>query len=121
MWPNSYSACPTGCRVADGYVQASNGLGARAAWSAGLEPVFQPADAAQGKGPGGWAKQRAGQPHPRETEAAEKGEPGAACLGTGGHPTMRNRRCITHQPGRRTTSKRACWPSLPRAVSRSRC
>jgi hypothetical protein len=28
MWPNSYSACPIGCRVAGGYVRASHGLGA---------------------------------------------------------------------------------------------
>jgi hypothetical protein len=40
-----------------------------------LEPVFQPADAAQGGRPGSWAKERAEQPHAREAEAAEKGEP----------------------------------------------
>src|SRR5215467_7499467 len=54
-------------------------------WSACSELVLQPPDGAQGERLGGWAERRIEQPHPREAETAEEGEPGAACLGDGGH------------------------------------
>jgi hypothetical protein len=88
--------------------------------SAVWEPVFQSADGPQGERAGGRAEQRVEQPDPREAEAAEEGEPGAAS-GAAAIPPTRNRLCITHQPGRSTTSNLAYWPNRPRAraVSRS--
>src|SRR5215470_2630960 len=55
-------------------------------WSAGLEPMFQPADGAQGERLGGGAEQRVEQPYPGQAEAAEEGEPGGLSFWGGGHP-----------------------------------
>src|SRR5262249_1927315 len=108
----------------------------------GRGPEMTPRGAPGGAPPGprtrGWAptppvRRRAGRPAPRRGRGAGGGGGGWSGRGGGGGgpprkasgvpppwgaaatPPMRNRLCITHQPGRRTTSNLARWPSQPRA------